>query len=61
MNRLILSYNLLSARGKLYDKTLKMDADRQIRQMVNFILQEAKEKASEIYVKAEHDFSLEKQ
>jgi len=38
-----------------------MEADRQIRQMVNFILQEAKEKASEIYVKAEHDFSLEKQ
>jgi len=29
--------------------------------MVNFILQEAKEKAAEIYVKAEHDFSLEKQ
>jgi len=38
-----------------------MEADKQIRQMVNFILQEAKEKASEIYVKAEHDFSLEKQ
>ena len=38
-----------------------MDADRQIKQMVNFILQEAKEKASEIYMKAEHDFSLEKQ
>jgi len=38
-----------------------MDADRQIRQMVNFILQEAKEKANEIYAKAEHDFSLEKQ
>ena len=39
----------------------KMDAERQIRQMVNFILQEAREKASEIYVKTEHDFSLEKQ
>ena len=38
-----------------------MDADRQIRQMVNFILQEAQEKASEIYLKTEHDFSLEKQ
>jgi len=38
-----------------------MDSERQIRQMVNFILQEAKEKASEINVKAEHDFSMEKQ
>mmetsp|Transcript_8489 Transcript_8489/g.10894 ORF Transcript_8489/g.10894 Transcript_8489/m.10894 type:complete len:223 (+) Transcript_8489:160-828(+) len=33
----------------------------QIRQMVNFILQEAHEKANEIRVKTEHDFNLEKQ
>ncbi|KAI9917664.1 hypothetical protein PsorP6_012480 [Peronosclerospora sorghi] len=45
------------------------DADRQIKQMVNFILQEAQEKANEIRIKArkceaggtEHDFNLEKQ
>lgn len=33
----------------------------QIRQMVNFILQEAHEKANEIRIKTEHDFNLEKQ
>eukprot|EP00619_Florenciella_sp_RCC1007_P002961 CAMPEP_0205922142 /NCGR_PEP_ID=MMETSP1325-20131115/13995_1 /ASSEMBLY_ACC=CAM_ASM_000708 /TAXON_ID=236786 /ORGANISM="Florenciella sp., Strain RCC1007" /LENGTH=226 /DNA_ID=CAMNT_0053290109 /DNA_START=82 /DNA_END=762 /DNA_ORIENTATION=- len=33
----------------------------QIDQMVNFILQEAHEKANEIRVKTEHDFNLEKQ
>jgi len=33
----------------------------QIQQMVNFILQEAHEKANEIKVKTEHDFNLEKQ
>nr|CCA23878.1 Vtype proton ATPase subunit E putative [Albugo laibachii Nc14] len=37
------------------------DADRQIKQMVNFILQEAREKANEIRIKTEHDFNLEKQ
>jgi V-type H+-transporting ATPase subunit E len=37
------------------------DADRQIKQMVNFILQEAHEKANEIRIKTEHDFNLEKQ
>ncbi|TDH70335.1 hypothetical protein CCR75_002905 [Bremia lactucae] len=37
------------------------DADRQIQQMVNFILQEAHEKANEIRIKTEHDFNLEKQ
>mmetsp|Transcript_60326 Transcript_60326/g.148033 ORF Transcript_60326/g.148033 Transcript_60326/m.148033 type:complete len:222 (+) Transcript_60326:94-759(+) len=36
-------------------------ATDQIRQMVNFILQEAHEKANEIRVKTEHDFNLEKQ
>jgi V-type H+-transporting ATPase subunit E len=36
-------------------------ASDQIRQMVNFILQEAHEKANEIRVKTEHDFNLEKQ
>jgi len=36
-------------------------AGEQIRQMVNFILQEAHEKANEIRVKTEHDFNLEKQ
>lgn len=38
-----------------------MAATDQIRQMVNFILQEAHEKANEIRVKTEHDFNLEKQ
>jgi len=38
-----------------------MAASDQIRQMVNFILQEAHEKANEIRVKTEHDFNLEKQ
>ena len=32
---------------------------QQIRQMVNFILQEAHEKANEIRVKTEHDFNVE--
>ena len=36
-------------------------ASDQIRQMVNFILQEAHERANEIRVKTEHDFNLEKQ
>jgi len=36
-------------------------ASDQIRQMVNFILQEAHEKGNEIRVKTEHDFNLEKQ
>lgn len=36
-------------------------ASAQIIQMVNFILQEAHEKANEIRVKTEHDFNLEKQ
>lgn len=36
-------------------------AHDQIRQMVNFILQGAHEKANEIRVKTEHDFNLEKQ
>ena len=44
----------------VYLPTLKMATD-QIRQMVNFILQEAHEKANEIRVKTEHDFNLEKQ
>lgn len=37
------------------------NASNQIRQMVNFILQEAHEKAVEIKLKTEHDFNLEKQ
>eukprot|EP00904_Undaria_pinnatifida_P010264 jgi/Undpi1/6368/HiC_scaffold_20.g08849.m1 len=36
-------------------------ASNQIRQMANFILQEAHEKANEINIKTEHDFNLEKQ
>jgi V-type H+-transporting ATPase subunit E len=38
-----------------------MEGKNQIKQMVNFILQEAHEKANEIMVKTEHDFNLEKQ
>jgi len=38
-----------------------MDANDRIKQMVNFILQEAQEKANEIRIKTEHDFNLEKQ
>ena len=34
---------------------------KQITQMVNFIVQEAKEKVNEIQVKTEHDYNLEKQ
>jgi len=37
------------------------DGKNQIKQMVNFILQEAHEKANEIMVKTEHDFNLDKQ
>uniref|UniRef100_A0A7S2V0J1 V-type proton ATPase subunit E n=1 Tax=Fibrocapsa japonica TaxID=94617 RepID=A0A7S2V0J1_9STRA len=36
-------------------------SSKQIKQMVNFILQEAHEKANEIHIKTEHDFNLEKQ
>ncbi|GMH51031.1 hypothetical protein TL16_g00929, partial [Triparma laevis f. inornata] len=36
-------------------------ATAQIRQMSNFILQEANEKANELRVRTEHDFNLEKQ
>ncbi|KAJ1454276.1 ATPase, V1/A1 complex, subunit E [Pelagophyceae sp. CCMP2097] len=38
-----------------------MESKNQIRQMVNFILQEAHEKANEIRIKTEHDFNIEKQ
>mmetsp|Transcript_19433 Transcript_19433/g.27933 ORF Transcript_19433/g.27933 Transcript_19433/m.27933 type:complete len:221 (+) Transcript_19433:106-768(+) len=37
------------------------DTSRQIKQMVNFIMQEAHEKVNEIRIKTEHDFNLEKQ
>lgn len=36
-------------------------AGRQIRQLVDFIKLEAREKATEIRLKAEHDFNVEKQ
>lgn len=35
--------------------------NKQITQMVNFIMQEAHEKVSEIKIKTDHDFNLEKQ
>jgi|TARA_B110000971_G_C19992236_1_gene492496 V-type H+-transporting ATPase subunit E len=38
-----------------------MSSEGQIRSMVNFILQEAHEKANELRIKTEHDFNLEKQ
>eukprot|EP01006_Ploeotia_vitrea_P001089 TRINITY_DN104185_c0_g1_i1.p1 TRINITY_DN104185_c0_g1~~TRINITY_DN104185_c0_g1_i1.p1 ORF type:complete len:231 (+),score=9.15 TRINITY_DN104185_c0_g1_i1:98-790(+) len=37
------------------------DTSKQIKQMVNFIMQEAHEKVNEIRIKTEHDFNLEKQ
>jgi len=37
------------------------DTNKQIKQMVNFIMQEAHEKVNEIRIKTEHDFNLEKQ
>ncbi|KAG5175623.1 ATPase, V1/A1 complex, subunit E [Tribonema minus] len=40
---------------------MESGSSNQIRQMVNFILQEAHEKAVEIKLKTEHDFNLEKQ
>jgi V-type H+-transporting ATPase subunit E len=40
---------------------MEVGQSNQIRQMVNFILQEAHEKAVEIKLKTEHDFNLEKQ
>jgi V-type H+-transporting ATPase subunit E len=39
----------------------KVDPQRQIKQMVNFIMQEAHEKVNEIKIKTEHDFTLERQ
>mmetsp|Transcript_17810 Transcript_17810/g.55825 ORF Transcript_17810/g.55825 Transcript_17810/m.55825 type:complete len:227 (-) Transcript_17810:155-835(-) len=40
---------------------MQQGGNTQIRQMVNFILQEAHEKANEIRIKTEHDFNIEKQ
>lgn len=37
------------------------DTGRQIKQMINFIMQEAHEKVNEIRIKTDHDFNLEKQ
>ena len=36
-------------------------ADRQLRQMMDFLRLEGKEKANEIRAKAEHDYNMEKQ
>jgi V-type H+-transporting ATPase subunit E len=36
------------------------DVDKQIKQMVDFITQEAKEKANEILIKATEEFNIEK-
>jgi V-type H+-transporting ATPase subunit E len=37
------------------------DSQRQVKQMVAFIMQEASEKVNEIRIKTDHDFNLEKQ
>ena len=37
------------------------EVQRQLKQMVNFILKEAEEKAREIKIKAEEEFNIEKQ
>jgi len=37
------------------------DSSKQIKQMVNFIMQESHEKVNEIRIKTDHDFNLEKQ
>lgn len=38
-----------------------LENNKQIRQMVNFIMQEANEKVNEIQIKTDHDFNLERQ
>jgi len=40
---------------------MSKDSSRQIKQMVNFIMQESHEKVNEIRIKTDHDFNLEKQ
>eukprot|EP00597_Dinobryon_sp_UTEXLB2267_P001271 CAMPEP_0170079884 /NCGR_PEP_ID=MMETSP0019_2-20121128/16157_1 /TAXON_ID=98059 /ORGANISM="Dinobryon sp., Strain UTEXLB2267" /LENGTH=221 /DNA_ID=CAMNT_0010293571 /DNA_START=56 /DNA_END=721 /DNA_ORIENTATION=- len=40
---------------------MSADSSRQIKQMVNFIKQEAHEKVNELKLKTDHDFNLEKQ
>eukprot|EP00286_Rhodomonas_abbreviata_P001388 CAMPEP_0181288326 /NCGR_PEP_ID=MMETSP1101-20121128/273_1 /TAXON_ID=46948 /ORGANISM="Rhodomonas abbreviata, Strain Caron Lab Isolate" /LENGTH=221 /DNA_ID=CAMNT_0023392441 /DNA_START=40 /DNA_END=705 /DNA_ORIENTATION=+ len=40
---------------------MSADSSKQIKQMVNFIMQEAHEKVNEIRIKTDHDFNLEKQ
>eukprot|EP01036_Dinobryon_divergens_P032963 gene32963-42656_t len=40
---------------------MSADSSRQIKQMVNFIMQEAHEKVNELKIKTDHDFNLEKQ
>lgn len=40
---------------------MSSESNRQIKQMVNFIMQEAHEKSNEIRIKTDHDFNLEKQ
>lgn len=37
------------------------ESQRQVRQMVNFIMQEANEKVNELRIKTDHDFNLERQ
>jgi V-type H+-transporting ATPase subunit E len=37
------------------------DFEKQINQMCEFIMLEAREKSNEIHLKTEHDFNLEKQ
>ncbi len=41
--------------------TKETESQRQVKQMVNFIMQEANEKVNEIKIKTDHDFNLEKQ
>ena len=47
--------------GQLLNKPLADDdANKEIKKMISFILQEASEKASEIKLRAEEEFNMEK-
>ena len=51
----------MAAASKDQGAMSESQADRQLRQMMDFLRLEGKEKANEIRTKAEHDYNMEKQ
>ena len=53
--------SIMAAASKDQGAMSESQADRQLRQMMDFLRLEGKEKANEIRTKAEHDYNMEKQ